>query len=45
MINFNLFNNFSKREINVFVQYYSMNLTEFFNVLFFGIKREYSYES
>ncbi len=45
MINSNLFNKFSKQERNVFVQYSSMTLTEFFNVLFSGIKREYSYES
>ncbi len=46
MKNFNLFiNKISKEERNVSVQYSSMTFAEFFNVIVFEIKREYSYES
>ena len=45
MKNFNLLNMISKEERNLSVQYSSMTFAEFFNVLVFEIKREYSYES
>ena len=44
MKNFNLFNKNPKEERNVSIKYYSMTFAEFFNVLVFEIKREYSYE-